>query len=543
MSFVIIIFIIGLLVIGLPLYSGIFLIASYLYLTDNIPLISSISSFTKLQSQEFIAAISLFTFSGYVLSKSSCPKRIINLFSQVFSFSRVLQFIVLTIILIIFTSLTGASGVAILALGGLIYPILQKLSKENQSFSIGLITSSSSVGLLVAPSLPVIIYAMVAQQNSNDEVNVNLLFQATLIPTALLIFAMIVYSYFTNCKNSFIAEKFDFRKTLFAVNDTKYEIFLPVLIYGGIYSGTFTILESAIITTNYIFIVYFFVRRDLSIKKDFVEIAIQGLKLAGNIFIIMSTAAILIDYFIDQKIADKIFYFVSPYINNKYVFLIFLNIFLLLAGVLLDIFSAILITLPLLIPITEKFGINPYHFAVIFLINLEIGYLTPPVGMNLFIASYRFKQKIATIYRSTFPFLLLMLGILVLVTYLPALSLATLENKKVVNSNSQTKIITIKNVQLKVVEDKISVNLQANLQKGKKYFVAMKWLDEKTQDVSFFEDLAEETTITNFDRDKNQINFIAQDLDVTLEYTLRFKIYSQNEKGNYSSLIFYPKKK
>lgn len=541
MSLIIIFLIILLLLIGLPLYSGIFLIASYLYLTNDIPLISSISSFQKLQSQEFIAAISLFTFSGYVLSKSSCPKRIINLFSQVFSFSRLLQFIVLILVLIVFTSLTGASGVAILALGGLIYPILQKLSKENESFSIGLITSSSSIGLLLAPSLPVIIYTMIAQQNSSNEININLLFQATLIPIAFLIFVILCYSYFTNRKNNFVSEKFNFKKTLLAINNTKYEIFLPILIYGGIYSGLFTILESAIITTNYIFIVYFFVRKDLSLKKDFTELAVQGLKLAGNIFIIMSTAAILIDYFIDQKVADKIFYFVSPYITNKYVFLLFINIFLLIAGALVDIFSAILITLPLLIPIVEKFGINPYHFAVIFLINLEIGYLTPPVGMNLFIASYRFKQKISTIYRATLPFLLVMLGVLILVTYVPSISLFAIGQNQRKISETSTDILKIEDTKIVNVNNKIlvKVKVKANVKKLKNITITIKALDEKTDDISFFDDMADEIVIKDFNTEQEYMTFFLQEIDVSSNYTFRLKIESENKKGNYSSLIYF----
>ena len=229
---------------------------------------------------------------------------------------------------------------------------------------------------------------------------------------------------------------FDIKEQLKAFWDARYELPLPIIIYGGIYSGLFTVMEASIVTVLYVFLITFVIHRDLGIKKDFIEMVIESLKLSGSIFIVMASAFVLTNYLVDQSIPDKVFQFISPYLQDKTSFLIAINIFLLLSGCLLDIFSAILILLPILIPIVEQYGINPYHFAIIFLVNLEIGYLTPPVGMNLFIAAYRFKQPILKIYQASFPYLLLLLACLIIITFWPPLSMTGL-------SETQKKIADI----------------------------------------------------------------------------------------------------
>ena len=328
----------------------------------------------------------------------------------------------------LFTALTGASGVSILALGGLMLPLLKNGGKTD-TFSLGLVTSSGSIGLLFAPSLPVIIYALVASQNltSGQTVNINALFRAALLPSIILVLVLILFSTVAGKKKDREEKRtFNFKEAWAGLKAAKYELPLPLIVYGGIYSGLFTVMEAAIVTAFYVFVLEFGVHRDLSLSKDFVPTVVESMKLSGGIFIIMATAFVLTNYLVDQEIPKQVFSTLAPFITSKVAFLLFVNVFLLLCGCFLDIFSAILIVLPILVPIVEGYGIDPYHFAIIFLINLEIGYLTPPVGMNLFIASYRFKEPITKLYRASLPFLLLMLGVLMLVTYLPSLSLFTL---------------------------------------------------------------------------------------------------------------------
>lgn len=421
MTLLVIIGCIGLLLLGLPLYIFLFGLSVFLFWQADIPLLSTVVSFQKLQSQEFVYAIPLFTFAGYVLSRSNSPQRIIKLVQTGLYFLPASASIITVVIMALFTALTGASGVTILALGGLLFPLLKKAS-DNEKFSHGLITGSGSIGLLLAPSLPVIIYAVIANQNvsSANSIDLNKLFTNALIPSLLILGAFIGYSFFKERNKSEI--RYNGKEIWEVIKIAKWEIPFPILVYGGIYSGIFTVLEAAIVVTLYTFLVIFVIQRDLSIRKDFVNITKDSLKLSGGIFIIMATAFVLTNYLVYERIPDKIFEWISPYLTNRLTFLIAINVLLLITGCFLDIFSAILIILPLILPVVERYQIDVYHFAIIFLVNLEIGYLTPPVGLNLFISSYSFKKPITYLYRTIVPFLLLLLVILMVVTYVPSMS-------------------------------------------------------------------------------------------------------------------------
>ncbi|HMB00948.1 MAG TPA: TRAP transporter large permease subunit, partial [Spirochaetota bacterium] len=414
---------------GLPLYIVLFGVAvALLWDTKNFTLASVVIDFQKLESQDFIAAIPLFTFAGYLLSASKSPDRIIRLFKAFMSYIPGADAAIVIIIMAFFTALTGASGVSILALGGLMYPLLRK-NNNTEKFSLGLITSSGSIGLLFAPALPVIIYAIIVSQNMTGSVDIQKLFTAALLPAFILVGAMILFASIKKKGKRGEKQKFSVREAVKAIVNARYEIPLPFIIYGGIYSGFFTVMDAALVVAVYVFLTEFFFYRDLKLKKDFIRNVAEAMKLAGGIFIIMACAFILTKYISLNHIPEIIITKLSPYITTRFSFLIFVNLFLLVTGCLLDIFSAIMIVLPILIPVVEQYGINPYHFAIIFLVNLEIGYLTPPVGMNLFIASYRFKKRITMLYRSALPFLLLMVVILILITYVPWLSVFTLPDQ------------------------------------------------------------------------------------------------------------------
>ena len=522
---------------GLPLYIALFGLSMYLFTTvEQLPLISSVISFQKLGSQEFISAIPLFTFAGYALARSKSPDRIVNLFQRSLSFIPGAEAATVLIIMALFTALTGASGVSILALGGLMYPLL-KNSGKTDSFSLGLITSSGSIGLLFAPSLPVIIYALIASQNliSDKTVNVNTLFKVALLPSIILIGVLTIYSSLSGNKKSIAPKKkFDFRKIMAAINLTKYELPLPIIVYGGIYSGVFTVMEASIVTAFYVFVVTFLIHQDLSIKKDFATTVVESMKLSGGIFIIMATAFILTNYLVDQEIPKKAFLAISPFIQSKIAFLLVINIFLLLCGCLLDIFSAILIVLPIIIPIVEMYSIDPYHFAIIFLINLEIGYLTPPVGMNLFIASYRFKEPITKLYKASLPFLLLMLGVLMLVTYVPLISLFTLngdEKRQLDITPPQTvtewRVVTL-------LSDSAEIEFKAvgdDGLKGKVHRYDLRYFDEEIKNEDDF-DFAEEISLNELVEASSWQRVKIEYLEPGMAYWIAIK--AVDEAGNSS---------
>ena len=522
---------------GIPLYLGILGLSIYLFWAFDIPLLSTVVNFQKLQHQDFIAAIPLFTFSGYLLSKSKAPERILNLFTNCFAFLRGSTSAIVITIMALFTSLTGASGITILALGGIMYPLLFKRSKNNP-FAYGLITSSGSIGLLFAPSLPVIIYAIIANQNSsiNYQVNIDQLFIVGLLPSFIVIAIFTIYSFFKEkpIQNS---TQFSFSKSLNAIKAAKWEIPLPILVYGGIYSGFFTVLEASIVVTLYVFLVIFIFTKELSLKQNFLPITTAALKLSGGIFIIMAAAFVLTNFLVYMRIPDKIFNVISLYLHNKYTFLLAINIFLLIAGCVLDIFSAILIILPLIIPIAENYGINAYHFAIIFLVNLEIGYITPPVGINLFIASYRFKKTIIQLYRYVLPFLFMMIVSLLLITYIPTISTFSLPQDLSKNTNisnlKQIKNITLQQSSTSSLTFQLSISSQEL--KNIDHFVVY-YLDEVMDDNSLFIDFAEqliiEKTLENHQPNSQSFSITLPNLEPKTTYSIA--IQTQNKEGKQS---------
>ncbi|OHD65837.1 MAG: hypothetical protein A2096_17915 [Spirochaetes bacterium GWF1_41_5] len=412
---------IALLLLGTPLYIVLFGGAFLLLKSIGQSELLIALEIQKFQTNPILSAIPLFVFAGYVLAKSKTPDRIIHLFDQAFAFFPKAGSMVVVIIMAFFTALTGASGVSILAVGGLMLPLLLK-SGRSERYSLGLITSSGSIGLLFPPSLPVIMYGIFASQIVEGSVSIDLLYKAGFLPACLLIAGVLLYGFITKEKRTEPRESFSLQRLWKAVKGARWELPIPVIIYGGIYSGFFTLTEAAIVTATYVFVMEFFLYRELSLKTDFLNLARESMALTGSILVIMAGSSGITSWLIDQDIPIRIFHFISPFIQDKLVFLGVINIFLLICGCFLDIFSAIIIVLPILLPLVEKYGVNPYHFAVIFFVNLEIGYLTPPVGLNLFISSFRFKKSITELYRASLPFLIINLITLAILTYLPQIS-------------------------------------------------------------------------------------------------------------------------
>lgn len=417
MNTIIIILTLLLIVAGLPLFVALGLISIISFLAAGTDPTVIILEMNRIASAPTLLAIPLFTLAGYILAESKAPRRLYDLLHT--TMGRLSGGIALASLVTcaLFTCITGASGITIIAIGGLIYPILLKQNYSEQ-FSLGLVTCSGSLGLLFPPSLPLILYGIVAS------VSIDKLFLAGIIPGILIIVVLYIYSIIKEQKkseNHF--EKFSMRtlgKYLYA---SKWELPIPIIIIGGIYGGFLTVVEAAAVTAFYTFVIEFFVNKDLSIKKDFVRIFRDTTKLVGGILIILGMAMGFTNYLIDEQIPQELLNIVQNLISSRITFLLLLNVFLLITGFFLDIFSAIIIVVPMIVPIATSYGIDPVHLGIIFLTNLEIGYLTPPVGLNLFISSYRFKKSILHLYKVSFPFLLLLLLCLAIITYFPDLSL------------------------------------------------------------------------------------------------------------------------
>ncbi|MEA3307743.1 MAG: TRAP transporter large permease subunit [Elusimicrobiota bacterium] len=398
---------------GAPIFSLVGAGALYLFWQVDIDSSAVIIEMMRLTSLPALIAIPLFTFSGYVLAESKAPQRLLNIAQSLFGFLPGGIAIVSLLSAAIFTAFTGASGVTIIALGGLLYPMLMKEGYK-EKFTLGLVTTTGSLGLLFPPSLPIILYGLVAKISIGD------LFKAAFVPGVFIIVVLSAYSIIIARRANMPRRKFSLEKIKVAARDAIWEIPLPIIIIGGIYKGYFTASEASSIMAFYVILVEVFVYRDLDLFKDIPKIAVKSMFLVGAIFIMLGMALGFTNYMIDAQLPDKIFAFLHSFIENKIFFLIILNIFLLAIN-MIEIFSAIVIVVPIIVPIALQYGVDPIHLGIIFLVNLEIGYMTPPLGLNLFLSSSRFNKKVTTIYKAAWIFWLIQIGILILITYFPDL--------------------------------------------------------------------------------------------------------------------------
>lgn len=401
---------------GSPLFVIFSAIALLAFFAADIHSSAVIVELYRLASMPILPAIPLFTFAGYLLAESGTPKRLVNLTRAFLGWIPGGLSIVALLSCAVFTAFTGASGVTIIALGGLLLPVLLS-EKYPEKFSLGMLTASGNLGLLFPPSLPIILYGLVS------EVSIDQLFLAGILPGMLMIVLMSVYSIFYVRNIHVPTTRFSISNAWQAFKGAIWEIPLPFIILIGIYGGYITVTEAASVTAFYVLIVEVFIYRDIKIKTDLPRVVRDSMVLVGGILVILGAALGMANYMVDAEIPMKILAFMKQFIASKFLFLITLNIFLLIVGCLLDIFSATMVVVPLIIPIAENFGINPVHLGIIFLTNLGIGYSTPPVGMNLFVASFRFNQPIIKLYVAALPFLIVLLISLAIVTYVPDLSL------------------------------------------------------------------------------------------------------------------------
>ena len=384
------------------------------YATAGEPISTILIDFNRLTRNSTILIIPLFTFAGYIIAEGKAPQRLVAFARASVGWLPGGIAIVVLFTCAFFTTFTGASGITIIALGGLLYPILRQ--SYNERFSLGLVTASGSIGLLFPPSVPLILYAIIAQ------VRIDRMFLAGMLPGILILAILSFYSCGWSLFKRAETTPFDWRIFLQTLWEAKWELILPFIVLGGILTGIVTLDEAAALTAIYACIVEVVIHRSISLRV-LPRIVKESTVLVGAILIILGIALGLTNYLITLEVPTAVLDWIQSTTESRVITLIGLNIFLLIVGCLMDIFSAVIIVVPLLLPIAEQFGIDKAHLGIIVLTNLEIGYLTPPVGMNLFISSMKFDRSVLVLYRSVLLFIALLLIALVLVTYVPELSL------------------------------------------------------------------------------------------------------------------------
>ena len=405
---------------GAPLFAVVLAGAMLGFIAADVDLWVVALEVYRIADTPLLVSLPLFTFAGYVMTASNSAQRLMALTRAMFGWMPAGLAIVGFIACAIFTALTGASGVTIVAIGALLFPMLLKAG-YSERFSLGMVTTSGSLGVLIVPSVPLILYGVIAQQiDVGVPFTIPQLFLAGMVPVVLMLVALAIYTIWS--QKGFERTKFSVAAVKTALYDARYEIPLPFVILGAIYSGYFAVSEAAAITALYVLIVEVFLYREVTLRQ-LPGVIRESMVMVGSIILILGAALALTSYFVDAQVPQQLFDFINEHVSNPIVFLILLNLLLLLLGAILDVFSATVIMVPLLLPIAVQYGIHPLHLGVIFIANLQIGYFTPPIGMNLFIASYRFERPLLELYQACLPFMAVLLIVLLLVTYIPFLSL------------------------------------------------------------------------------------------------------------------------
>ena len=411
--------------IGTPLFAVILAVAMIGFFHIGVDLSVITIEIYRIADTPLLMALPLFTLAGYIMGESKTSQRLVRLTRVFLGWMPGGLAIVALVTCALFTAFTGASGVTIVALGALLYPAL-KQGKYTEKFSLGLVTTSGSLGLLFPPSLPLILYGIIAQQmNAGQDVSISNLFLAGLLPGILMVILLSCWSLWASRNNPEPKAPFSGKEALAAMREAVWEIPLPLFVLIGVYGGFLTISDVAAVAAIYIIVVEVFVYKEIKLSR-LPGIMRESMVVCGGILLIIGVSLAFTNYLIDAEVPMRLFELIQELVTNKIVFLILLNIFLLILGAILDIFSALIIMVPLILPIAISYGIDPVHLGIIFLANMQIGYFTPPVGMNLFIASYRFNKPITELYKASIPFMIVLLIALLIITYWPGLSMVFL---------------------------------------------------------------------------------------------------------------------
>ncbi len=412
-------------IIGVPLFAVIAIGAFAGFSNLELSLMLVPMEFQRIGDLPVLVALPMFTFAGVLLAESRTPQRLVDFTRAALGWLPGGLAILGLVMFSLMTAFTGASGITVIALGSLMLPALIQAGYQRR-FALGLVTTGSSLGVLFAPSLPLILYAVVAQQVAPGQgIGVNDLFLAGVLPGLLMIVLLAAWSIWQRSRLDLpdaVSDQHERMPLAPAIRRIIWELPLPFVVLGGIYSGWLLVAEAAVVTAVWVLVTLVFIRREISFKR-LPGIISEAMMLVGAILIILGMSLASTNAMIDAQIPQKLLAWVTPLIDSKIVFLMLINLLLLVAGMVLDIFAALVILAPLIIPIALAFGVDPVHLGIIFLANLQIGYCTPPVGINLFLASHRFGDDILKVYRATIPFLGLLLIALLLITWFPSLSL------------------------------------------------------------------------------------------------------------------------
>jgi C4-dicarboxylate transporter, DctM subunit len=418
---------VAMVLLGAPLFAVIAASVMLSFAHEGVDLTVVIIEIYRLAEMPVLLAIPLFTFAGYLLAESQAPHRLVRITNVFFGWMPGGLAVVALAICAMFTAFTGASGVTIVALGGLLYPALKQAGYAER-YSLGLVTTSGSIGLLFAPSLPLILYGVVAEQlNIGHPVSIGDLFLAGILPGLLIIFMLSLLGLWQRRGQQIASEPFTARAAFTSLRAAAWELPLPFIVLGGIYSGYFAVSEAAAVTAIYVFIVEVLIHREITFTR-LPQIMRESMVLVGAILIVLGMSLASTNYLLDAEIPTRLFNFIRTHVDSAVGFLLLLNGFLLVLGMMLDIFSALVIMVPLILPIAVGYGINPVHLGIIFLANMEIAYLMPPMGMNLFIAMYRFDKPMLEIFRAVLPFVATLVVAVLIITYWPELSLALIRH-------------------------------------------------------------------------------------------------------------------
>lgn len=415
-----------LVILGTPLFVIIASSALIGFYSEGIDLSVIAIEIYRISDTPVLLAIPLFTFAGYVLGESKASQRLVRMTNALLGWMPGGLAVVSLFACAFFTALTGASGATIIALGAILYPAMKQAGYPER-FNLGLITSSGSLGLLFPPSIALILYGVIAQQMDLEQsVAIDDLFIAGLLPGLVMLVLLVAWSMYKSVGEKIPTTAFDSKELLSALRESMWEVPLPIILIGGIYSGYFAVSEAAAVAVMYVLIVDVLILREVTFKQ-LPTIMRESMVLVGGVLLILGVSLASTNYLIDTEVPSRLFDFIREHIDSKLTFLMLLNIFLLILGMMLDIFSALVIIVPLTLPIAVGYGIHPVHFGIIFLANMQIGYFTPPVGMNLFIASYRFNKPITELYHATIPFMLILFVAVLIITYWPALTMSLVD--------------------------------------------------------------------------------------------------------------------
>lgn len=398
--------------VGVPIFAVLGGMALLLFFRDGVPAAAIPVETYRIVASPTIPTIPLFTLAGYVLAEGKASQRIVRLFSALFGWAPGGPAIATVLVCTFFTTFTGASGVTILALGGILLPVLLKCGYKKE-FAIGLLTCAGSLGLLFPPSLPMILYGVFSHTSIVE------MFRAGIVPGSFMVLCVMAYSIWKSRASEVTRERFSLREAAASLWQAKWDMGLPVVIIVGIFGGFCTLVEAAALSAVYAIAVECIIHREMDILRELPQAVLKCATMVGGVMIIVGVAMGLAGYLVDAEIPSRAAELAREHISSKIAFLLVLNIGLLIVGCLMDIFSALVVVVPLVVPMGAAFGIEPVHLGIIFIANLELGYMTPPVGMNLFFSSYRFEEPLTKVYLYTWPFLLLMLGTVLVITYAP----------------------------------------------------------------------------------------------------------------------------